>query len=65
LDSCTINNVVIEGITGCSIRNEGTQAELDLTNTLIEQNCENCPEVIQNLGGAQMITNENVLIRKD
>ena len=64
-ESSSITNEVIEGTTGCSILNAGIFAHLTLINTMIEQHCITCPEVIQNINGATLLAKENVIIEKE
>jgi purple acid phosphatase-like protein/calcineurin-like phosphoesterase family protein len=64
-ESSVINNEVIEGTTGCSILNAGPFAHLTLNNISIEQHCNSCPEVIQNINGASLMAIENVSIEKE
>lgn len=61
----TINNTVLEGITGCSLLNTSSRARLTLKNSMVKQTCTNCPESIRNQDGAHLLVEESVLIEKE
>ena len=65
IEGSTIHNEVIEGVTGCSILNEGGLAIMSLYNSFVRQQCTTCPEVIQNINGAILNVSSNVSIEKE
>jgi hypothetical protein len=54
IEESVIANGVIEGLTGCAILNTGQMAHLTLINTSVTQTCAVCPEIFQNINGAQL-----------
>ena len=65
IESSAIHNEVVEGVTGCSILNEGTHAIMSLDNSNIIQQCNTCPEVILNINGAIMNVSATVSVEKE
>ena len=65
INASLIHNAVIEGTTGCSVLNAGSHAILTILNTSVTQQCNTCPDIIQNINGATLIANDNVTIERE
>lgn len=64
MDSCNIHDNVTAGASS-AILNKGGNAILTLSNTVITQLCNPCPEVIHNEAGATLTIRENVILEKE
>ncbi len=65
IDGTVITNEVIDGVTGCSILNEGEFAIMSLDNSNIIQQCNSCTEAIKNTNGAILNVSATVSIEKE
>jgi acid phosphatase type 7 len=65
VQECLITNTVIEGVTGSSILNSGGLSKMKLTNSTVRQDCDTCPDALQNLNGGIIYVEDDVSVEKE